>query len=185
MFAKRRCSSLICALSLVLLMSGCQSAIYGQAPKPGSELRKLDVFVGSWTFEWDRKTGAAGSSGKMTGIESYSWMPGGFLLRMDREGKGPEGDFKHLVLFGYNPAAGNYGMTIFSLTDGSSASFTGTVEGTTWKWSGAGTLDGKPFYDRCTWTVPAEKPSRAAKCEASSDGSTWAPGIEARYSKMK
>ena len=112
-------------------------------------------------------------------------MPGGYFLRMDREGRGPEGDFKHFVLLGYNPAAGNYTMTIFSLTDGSSASFTGTIKGTTWTWSGAGSLNGKPFYDRCTWSVPADSPSRSAKCEASSDGRAWSPSFEAKYRKRE
>jgi len=162
-----------------------------QLPKPGQDHLKLEPLIGAWTFEWNLKASPVGPAGKITGTETYQWLPGQFFLQMDRELKTPVGQVLQRAILSYDTLSKKYTMNVFGLTDGSVGSFIGTVNGTMWNWSGAGpnglagTLNGKPFHDRCTWTVPDRGNVRDAKCEASLDGKAWAPSLEATYTKLR
>ena len=67
---------MILAAVLVLAAAGAAQ----EMPKPGPELKKLDMFAGSWTLEGDMKPGAMGPGGKTTETEKCEWMEGGFFL---------------------------------------------------------------------------------------------------------
>ena len=60
-----------------------------QPPKPGLEVKKLDVFVGTWTLSGDMKPGMMGPGGSMTENEKCEWMDGGFYLVCTRTTKAP------------------------------------------------------------------------------------------------
>ena len=80
-------------------------SLRAQATKPGPENKKLEVFLGSWMLEWDTKASVFGPAGRITGVERYESMPGGFFVQMNREAKGPQGDFRDHFVFGYDPVA--------------------------------------------------------------------------------
>ena len=161
-------------------------SLRAQATKPGPENKKLEVFLGSWTFEWDTKASVFGPAGRITGVERYESMPGGFFVQMNREAKGPQGDFRDHFVFGYDPVAKKHTLTIFGLADGTSGSYTGTANGNIWAWSGSGhTGSGKSYQERCTVTVAAGGASFALKCEATGDGKTWSPSIDGKYTKSR
>src|SRR2546423_3597874 len=88
-------------------------AAQGQAPKPGPEHKKLEALIGSWTFEWDMKPSIFGPGGRVTGIERYQLMPGGFFVQMNREAKSPAGDLRTLIVFGYDPISMKHTGTLF------------------------------------------------------------------------
>ena len=167
----------------------CSTIVRAQAPqtpKPGPEHKKLEVFLGSWTFEWDAKASVFGPAGRITGVERYESMPGGFFVQMNREAKGPQGDFRDHFVFGYDPVAKKHTLTIFGLADGTSGTYTGTANGNIWTWSGSGhTGSGKTYQERCTATVATGGTSFALKCEATGDGKTWSPSIDGKYAKSR
>ncbi len=51
-----------------------------EPPKPGPEVKKLDVLAGAWTLEGDVKPGPMGQGGKMTESQKCEWMEGGYFL---------------------------------------------------------------------------------------------------------
>jgi hypothetical protein len=67
-------------MTLVAVMFAAAAMAQTGAPKPGPELKKLDVFVGTWTLAGTLKPGMMGSGGTMTENEKCEWMEGGFYL---------------------------------------------------------------------------------------------------------
>jgi hypothetical protein len=51
--------SLVCVLVFT-------AAAQAPSPKPGPEQKRLEVFVGNWTFEGEDKPGPGGPGGKVT-----------------------------------------------------------------------------------------------------------------------
>ena len=83
-------------------------------------------------------------AGKANLVERFQWMPGEFFLQMNREGKGPAGDLKHTLIFGYDAIAKKYTVSLFDLSGGGYLSGTGTNNGNTWTFSNTGhSTDGR------------------------------------------
>src|SRR5271165_3701842 len=62
-----------------VLMSAAASA-QTPPPKPGPELKKLDMFVGTWSLDGTMKPGMMGPGCSMTESEKCEWMGGGFYV---------------------------------------------------------------------------------------------------------
>jgi hypothetical protein len=156
-----------------------------QAPKPGPELKLFEVAIGTWRFEGEVKPSPFGPGGKVSGTERYEWMPGGFFMQLNRDGKGPLGDFKTHIIFSYDPITKKYTGTLFD-NSGAFESSTVSIDGNVWHWTGNGHAgDGKPVHERCTMTYSPNGASMDLKCEASADAKVWAPEFEANYTKLK
>jgi len=178
-------TALVLSISAVAVCLAVSIA-YGQAPKPGQEQMKLAVLLGSWTLEGDLKAGIFGPPGKITGVERYEWLPGGFFLQMNREARGPAAAFRHIIIFGYDPTSKRHTGQFFDFTEGGSTSATIAITGNTWNWSGTGhTGNGKSFQERCTVTFSSGGGSFTVRCEVAADGKTWSPSYEGRYTKTK
>ena len=172
---------------LVVAFSMLVQAQAPQTSKPTAEHKKLAAFIGSWSIDGEVKpgNGYGAAPGKYPHTERYQWLPGEFFLQMNREGKGPSGDFKHNLIFGYDPGTKKYSVAFFDLTGGGSMSGTGTNNGNTWMWSNNGhTADGKPFQERCTVTL-VPNASYTVKCDTSPDGKTWSPSFEGKATRSK
>src|SRR5580698_5732776 len=64
--------------SAVVLL-GC-SACAQMASQPGSEVKKLDYFVGSWSVDGTIAPGPWGAGGKFNSTETSEWMTGNFFV---------------------------------------------------------------------------------------------------------
>src|ERR1700683_1511124 len=73
-----------------------------EAPKPGPELKKLDVFAGSWTLTGDMKTTPMGPGGSLTESEKCEWMEGGFSLVCHTDYKSSMGNGVGISVMGYS-----------------------------------------------------------------------------------
>jgi len=172
---------------LVVVGSMLVQAQTAQAPQPGPEHKKLGVFLGSWSIDGELKPGNAYGvpAGKVSEVERFQWLPGEFFLQMHREGTGPAGEIKHMIIFGYDVVAKHHTATQYILTGGGAMSATFTNTGNTWLWSGsAHTPDGKAFQERCTITV-VPNASYTVQCDNSFDGKTWSPSFEAKATRSK
>lgn len=153
-----------------------------QMPKPGAEQKKLEAFVGTWTYEGEAKKSAFGPAGKITGTDVYEMLPGGFFIQHRWDEKNPLGTAKGLEVWGYDPIKKTYMYTYFSSL-GEMGSGTLTVSGNTWSFSGSGvTYEGKTAHGRGILTL-TNPTSFTGKAEASSDGKTWAPSFEGKWTK--
>ena len=172
---------------LVVVCSILVQAQTAQAPKPGPDHKKLGVFLGSWSLDGEFKPGNGYGfpAGTVSVVERFQWMPGEFFLQMNRDGKGPGGEIRHMIIFGYDSVAKKHTGTWYDLTGGGSISATFANTGNTWLWSGSGhTPDGKPYQERCITTV-VPNTSYTLKCDTSSDGKTWSPSYEGKATRSK
>lgn len=138
-------------LGALLLAFGARAMAQGPSgpPQPGPEHKKLAYFVGKWNSEGEEKASPFGPGGKFTGTETCEWFTGNFSVVCHSEGKAPEGSFKAVSIFSYDPAertyvffeTNNYGENIYSR---------GTVEGDTWTWNNEFKMGGKPARARYT-----------------------------------
>ena len=154
-----------------------------QVPKPGAEHKKMDVFLGTWTYEGEAKKSPFGPAGKVTGTEVFETL-GGLFLQDRWDEKNPLGAVKGIQMWGYDSAKKTYTYNYFS-TLGEMGSGTMTVSGNTWSWTGSGiTYEGKTAYGRGSLTF-ASPTSYTVKGEASADGKTWALGFEGKWTKSR
>jgi hypothetical protein len=76
----------------MLLLFAAAALAQMEMPKPAPELKKLDMFAGTWKLDGDIKPGPMGPGGKMNGQENCAWMDGGFYLVCNSTFKGPLGN---------------------------------------------------------------------------------------------
>src|ERR1700722_10739068 len=89
-------------LSSAVMLSAVATAQM-QPPKPGPELKKLDVFVGAWSLDGNMKPGTMGPGGSMTESKKCEWMEGVFYSVGPSDYKSSMGTGVGLPVLGYSP----------------------------------------------------------------------------------
>jgi hypothetical protein len=178
----KRITSFAITLCLIAIVVLAQAPI--QPPKPGPEHKKLEAFLGTWTYEGEAKESVVGPAGKISGTDVYEMLPGGFFLQHHWDEKNPLGNVKGTEIWGYDPIRKTYTYNFFSSL-GEMGSGTFKIKGDTWTFAGTGvTYDGKRARGRGTVTF-AGPTSFNIKGEASSDGKTWTPSFEGKWTKSR
>jgi hypothetical protein len=154
------------------------------APKPGPEAKKLNVYLGHWTYEGESKPGPLGPGGKSTGETNCQMILGGFFLECRGTEKGPAGETHGLEIMGYDPVNKNFSDEFYA-DDGSRFSGAATVSGDTWTEAGRFVSGGKEYQARGTSTLAADLMSITSKSEISVDGKTWTAWEENKTTKTK
>lgn len=172
---------------VVIAVLGCCLAALAFAnqqkepPKPGPEVKKLEVFVGNWAGEGEMKPGPWGPGGKVTSESECSWFEGGWQLVCRESGKGDMGTMKSQYVLGWSPEDKVYKYQGFDST-GWMGTATGTVSGNTWSWTGEDKMGGKLIKSRYTITLPSPT-VQTFKWETSEDGKTWKVAAEGKSTK--
>jgi len=152
-----------------------------EAPKPAPELKKLDVFVGTWNLEGTMKPGAMGPGGTMTENEKCEWMEGGFYLVCHSDYKSSMGNGVGLSVMGYSTEAKAYTYHEFSST-GEFVDSKGTIDGDTWTWTSEEKMGGMTMKGK--FTIKVTSPSTYNfGFEMSQDGTKWTSAMEGKASK--
>jgi hypothetical protein len=157
------------------------AAIAQAPPKPGPELKKLDVFVGTWTLDGTMKPGAMGPGGTMTETEKCDWMEGGFYLVCHSDFKGSMGSGVGLSVMGYSPDDKAYTYREFS-SDGEFDDSKGTFDGDTWTWTSDEKMDGKTMKGRFTIHMTSAA-SYTFVFDMSQDGTKWSTVMDGKATK--
>src|ERR1039458_7491097 len=105
-----------------------------QPPKPAPELKKLDIFVGSWTLDGTMKPGMMGPGGSMTENEKCEWMEGSFYLVCRSDYKSSMGNGVGLSVMGYSADDKAYTYREFN-SFGEFDDSRGSLDGDTWTWT--------------------------------------------------
>jgi hypothetical protein len=166
-------------LTTVLLWAA--AAIAQAPPKPGPELKKLDVFVGTWTLDGAMKPGAMGAGGTMTETEKCDWMDGGFFLVCHSDYKSTMGNGVGLSVMGYSADDKVYTYREFN-SFGEFDDSRGTFDGDTWTWTNDEKMDGKTMKGRFTIHMTSAA-SYTFVFDMSQDGTKWSTVMDGKATK--
>jgi hypothetical protein len=168
--------------SVIAVVVAGLSAQSTALPKPGPEHKKLEAFLGPWTYEGEAKQSPFGPAGKVSGTDVYESGPGGFSLQHHWDEKNPIGGVKGMEMWAYDPSKKTYVCNGVS-SAGEMWSCTLNVTGSVWSWLQSGiTFEGKTAWSRGTYTFAGPNVF-TIKVDASTDGKTWAPAFEGKWTK--
>jgi hypothetical protein len=151
-------------------------------PKPGPELKKLDVFVGSWTLVVNMKAGTMGPGGTITEHEKCDWMEGGFYLLCNSEYNSSMGKGIGLGLIGYSADDKAYTYREFN-SFGEFEDSRGTVNGDTWTWTSDEKMGSTMMKARFTMKIVSPT-SYTFTFEMSPDGTKWSEVTDGKAVKQ-
>jgi hypothetical protein len=159
------------------------SALAQEMPKPGPELKKLDVLTGSWTLDGEMKPGAMGPGGKMTEIQKCEWMDGEFFLVCHADFKSSMGDGSGISVMGYSKDDKVYTYREFN-SWGEFEDSRGSLDGDTWTWLGDEKEGGMVMKGRFTMKITSPT-SYNFTFEMSPDGTKWTTVMDGKATKGK
>ena len=154
-----------------------------EMPKPGPEVKKLDMFVGSWTLDGDMKATPMGPGGKMTETEKCEWMEGGFFVLCHADFKGSMGSGSGITVMGYSTEDKIYTYREFN-SWGEFTDSKGTVDGDTWTWTNDEKMGNMTMKGRFTMKITSST-SYNFTYEMSEDGTKWTNVLEGKATKAK
>src|SRR5258708_3734604 len=155
-----------------------------EAPEPGPEHKKLDMFAGTWTLDGDLKPGPIGPGGKMTKNEKCEWMEGGFFLVCHADFKSVSmGSGSGLSVMGYSSDDKAYTYREFN-SYGEFEDSRGALDGDTWTWTGDEKMGGMTMKGRFTMKVTSPT-SYNFGYEMSQDGTKWTTMMDGKATKGK
>jgi len=150
-------------------------------PKPGPELKKLDMFTGNWSCEGQTQPGPMGPASKVSSMVESKWMDGGFFVVMHSTYKSPMGDGEGISFIGYDPDDKKYTYNEFN-SQGEAVVSKGVVDGDDWTWIG----DMKMPAGKGRFSEKVLSPtSYTYKFEFSPDGSKWTLFLDGKCTKGK
>lgn len=152
-------------------------------PKPTPELKKLDVFAGSWKLEGEMKPGPTGPGGNMTETETCKWMEGDFFLVCQSDFKSSMGNGTGTAYMGYDINDKMYTYDAFN-SMGEAEHAKGTVEGDAWTWSSEEKVGGQST--KAHFIIKMLPPnSYSFEFNMSPDGTTWNTVMDGKATKQK
>jgi uncharacterized protein DUF1579 len=168
-----RVAMVILACGIVGTGAGAQAQT---SQKPGPDQKKLEVFVGTWSYSGEAKQNPYGPAGKITGTDVFEMLPGGFFLTHHWDEKNPIGNLKGVETWGFDSAKKAYAFNYYT-SFGEMGSGSIAVTGNTWKNTSTGiAFDGKRAWSRCTFDLTSAT-TFTVKCDASADGTKWANDV--------
>jgi roadblock/LC7 domain-containing protein len=173
---------IVFVVGLVVLVFAVSVWAQTMAPKPDPEIKKFDVFLGHWTYTVEYKAGPLGPASKATGDLTIKKILGGFFFQNQATEKGPMGETQLMEIVGYDPVTKKFSSNEFH-NDGIVFSGTYTANGNLWTYMGKITVEGKSIMVKNVMTLAADTMILEAKGEISTDGNTWVPWVEAKYTK--
>jgi len=157
------------------------AAAMAQMPQPGPELKKVDMFAGSWTLDGDMKASPMGPGGKMTENEKCEWMEGGFFIVCRVDFKSSMGNGAGVTVMGYSVEDKVYTFREFN-SWGEFTDSKGSVDGDTWTWTNDEKMGGMTMKGRFTMKVTSPTAYNFS-FEMSQDGAKWTTVMEGKATK--
>ena len=155
--------------------TGATAGILTERPapsRPGALHGRLDVFVGKWGLEGWQHEGLIGPAARVTGIESYEWLTGGFFLVHRLEGRLGDAEMACLEIIGHDSASDGYVLRTF-YNDGNASEWRMRERDNVWMLTGEWPLEDRRLKVRCTTAFADAGRIRSSKWEHSSDGARW------------
>jgi Protein of unknown function (DUF1579) len=147
----------------------------GQQIAPSAEIQRLHLFVGKWSTEGETHASADAPAVKVTGIDTYEWMPGKFFLVHRMDGHIGNEELQQLEFIGYDPSSQTYTCHSFD-NRGNADLFQANLRDHTW------TIEGKS--SRFTGLFNSIGNTLTGKWDQSSDGLNWLPWMDIKSTKV-
>jgi len=171
-----------CAMILSACIVLASAALaQNQPPKPGPELKRLDVFAGTWTLDGTMQPGMMGPGGSMTENEKCEWMEGGFYLVCHSDYKSSMGNGVGLSIMGYSTDDKAYTYREFN-SFGEFDDSRGTLDNDTWTWTSDEKMGSMTMKGRFTIKVTSAT-SYNFTFEMSQDGTKWSTVMDGKGTK--
>ena len=172
------------ALVVVALLLAAVAFAQAGPPKPAPELKKLDVFLGTWNSDGDTKPGPMGPGGKFTSSGKGQWMDGSFFVVVQSELKGGAmGNSRGTAYLGYDPNDKVYTYDEFN-SMGEAVHAKGTIDGDSWNWTNDMKMGPMTMKGRYTMKILSPD-AYTFKYEVSQDGAKWDTVMEGKATKKK
>lgn len=162
----------VTAAGSILLSLGIAALSAAQVPKPGAEVAKLAVWVGTWTGEGETEAGPLGPATRISTRLSSRLVMDGFALESTAEEKA-FGGVRWGEVCVYDPVAKNYPCLGYQ-SDGNFWLAAMTPSGSNWTVTGTWTIQGTAYKVRQERSLSPDGKSWTWKDEISTDGKTWA-----------
>jgi hypothetical protein len=154
-----------------------------EMPKPGPELKKLDMFAGTWMLDGEMKASAMGPGGKMTENEKCDWMEGGFFLVCHSDYSSSMGNGTGISFMGYSSDDKAYTYREFN-SWGEFDDSKGSVDGDAWTWTSEEKMGSMTMKGRFTMKMTSPT-SYNFTFEMSPDGTKWSTVMDGKATKGK
>ena len=139
---------------------------------PGTEHKRLDVFVGNWSVEGQQYDGPFGPDAKIVAVESYEWLAGGFFLLRRLGGKLDSTEIACIEIIGFDESNQNYPRYTF-YGNGKTNEWQSRETDDGWTVIGDSVMGDKSLKVRCTIVFSDSGKEMTSKWEYSGDGSEW------------
>jgi hypothetical protein len=172
--------TIIMTLLAVVTLSAASLAQM-DAPKPAPELKKVDMFAGSWTLDGDMKASDMGPGGKMTETEKCEWMDGNFFLVCHEQYSIATVSGTATSYMGYSADDKAYTYREFS-SMGEFTDSKGTLDGDTLTWLNDEKMGAMTMKGRFTMKITSPT-TYNFKFEMSQDGTKWMTVMDGKATK--
>jgi hypothetical protein len=164
---------LLFAFGGMLLISA--AGVTAQEPA-APELRPLERYVGSWTYDGvDKLLG-----GKVTCKAIRRWISGGYFMEGHRTCETPRGTRDQVEVYGFDFKTHEY--MYFGFTGRVAHTYrTASIEGNSVKWVGTDASRG----NRCTDVFEPDHRSSTEKCETAAGAGTFELRSEGRFKRVE
>lgn len=158
-----------------MLLISASAGVAAQEPA-APELRALERYLGSWTYDGEDKL----LGGKVTCRAVRRWISAGYFLESHRTCETPRGTRDQVEVYGFDFKTHEY--TYFGFTGRVVHTYrTASMEGDSVKWVGAETSRG----NRCTDVFEPDHRSSTEKCETAAAAGTFELRSEGRFKRVE
>jgi hypothetical protein len=155
-----------------------------QSANRGAQHERLDIFVGRWNTKGQQYEGPVGPAAKITAVEAFEWLTGGFFLVHRFEGRVGDGEAACIEIIGPDAGGGSYRVHSF-YNNGITNQWQSRERDGTWTLTGDWPMEGQSMKVRCTIVFSDAGDTMTGKWEHSSDGSSWRTFWDVKATKEK
>jgi len=149
-----------------------------------TSLEHLNVFVGKWLTNGRQLASAVGPAAKITGVQTYEWLPGDRFLIHRFDGLVGDDPAVGIEIIGRDAASEDYPVHTF-YNDGTSTQWRLHEHSGAWVMNGQWDIDGHRTDVRCTIVVSEDGIANAGKWEYADASHAWHTFWEIEARKVK
>jgi len=158
---------------MVLTLVAASAQAQPSNPRPPSELRNWDAWIGDWALSGTSKDTPTGPEYKVNWHLHEHWILKGFFVQVDQTWKGNGQELHSLEILSYDPVKKMHTSSGFS-SDGSVWTLTATFESaTTIEVGESKGPDGRITTCRTTWLFSDDRTALSATQECEQSGIRW------------
>ncbi|MEP6572627.1 MAG: DUF1579 family protein [Gemmatimonadota bacterium] len=133
---------------------------------------RLEVFAGNWSAQGHQHEGVVGPAAKISAIERFEWLPGGFFLVHHFEGRVGRDEASCIEITGYDSVSRSYPTRTY-YNNGQRNDWDVREENGIWMFTGDWPTPDGSMKVRCTVEFSNSGGTRTAKWEHSTSGAAW------------